>query len=80
MCQDKKASLHRWSLIRCRPLNFVTLGIAGHLAVGPADLGKVVSVDVSDWIHTNALTVSASRRPAHNHCTEWTAPGTASST
>jgi hypothetical protein len=46
-------------LVWRRPLGFVTLGVAGHLAVGPADLGKVVSVDVSDWIHTNGLTVSS---------------------
>ena len=54
-----------WVLIRRRPLGFVTLGIAGHLAVGPADLGKVVSVDVSDWIHTNGLTVSTTQPNFH---------------
>ena len=41
----------------CRPLGFVTLGVAGHLAVGPQDVGRTVSVDVSDWIRTNGLTV-----------------------
>ena len=40
-----------------RPLGFVSLGVAGHLAVGPADVGQTVSVDVSDWIRTNGLTV-----------------------
>jgi len=40
-----------------RPLGYVTLGVAGHLAVGPTDVGRTVSVDVSDWIRTNGLTV-----------------------
>ncbi len=40
-----------------RPLVYVTLGVAGHLAVGPADVGHTVSVDVSNWIRTNGLTV-----------------------
>ena len=35
----------------------MTLGVAGHIAVGPADVGRTVSVDVSDWIRTNGLTV-----------------------